>query len=261
MYKRGQEGVSSFGSLAAIVLILIVVVLIAMGFYVGWDKVFSIFDQTPSNVAMKVEACKLTKSSLLSSYCEIGQKPISTTRGKVYASCTYSEVYSQLGSEYQFECSKDYPNLEMKFCLDKKAAIEKSGGKFVAKDYDVNGQTCEVWINPVDQASVDFLWDYMCKLPTASRNAGKVNPTDCNSLNPSVSTTSYDPVDVLGVNGVKIANPTGKVCCAIKRATVAETKCVAAGGQVIEGENCDTSLLLESDFPASTGIVCCKKTA
>ena len=97
MNKRGQE--LSIGTLILIVLGIIVLVLLVLGFSIGWENLFSkigIFQG--SDLSSMVTACKVAVSSKSdASYCEF--KKVKLDDGKVHEiNCQYSNVQSALGS-------------------------------------------------------------------------------------------------------------------------------------------------------------------
>ncbi len=88
--KRGQE--LSIGTTILIALGIIILVLLVLGFSIGWENLFSkigIFQG--SDLSAMVEACKVAvASSSKASYCEF--KNVKLSDGKKMINCEYGEV-------------------------------------------------------------------------------------------------------------------------------------------------------------------------
>jgi len=103
--KRGQE--LSIGTLVLIVLGIIVLVLLVLGFSIGWDKLFNLIGITSgSDLSAMVTACKVAVASQSQvSYCEFKKVKLSDGIAKII-NCEYSEVQNGLGNDKLGECPK-----------------------------------------------------------------------------------------------------------------------------------------------------------
>jgi len=100
--KRGQD--LSIGTLILIVLGIVVLVLLILGFSIGWKDLFAKIGilSGGSNLETVVQACNLHASSkAVSSYCEFKQLTINSKT--VWVNCEYPDVASQI--ENPLECS------------------------------------------------------------------------------------------------------------------------------------------------------------
>lgn len=95
--KRGQE--LSIGTLVLIVLGIVVLVLLILGFSIGWQNLFSkIGITTGSDLSAMVAACKVAAASQSKgSYCEF--KRVKLSSGTLDINCEYTEVESDLGGD------------------------------------------------------------------------------------------------------------------------------------------------------------------
>jgi len=103
--KRGQE--LSIGTLILIVLGIIVLVLLVLGFSMGWSNLFSkvgIFQG--SDLSAMVTACKVAVSSQSKvSYCEF--KSVKFDDGVKKINCEFGAVESSLGNDKLDGCPSD----------------------------------------------------------------------------------------------------------------------------------------------------------
>ncbi len=101
--KRGQE--LSIGTLVLIVLGIIVLVLLVLGFSIGWDKLFSLIGITSgSDLSAMVTACKVAVASQSQvSYCEFKKVKLGDGKSKMI-NCEYSEVQDGLGNDKLAGC-------------------------------------------------------------------------------------------------------------------------------------------------------------
>ena len=129
--KKGQE--LSIGTLVLIVLGVIVLVLLVLGFSIGWENLFSkIGIVQGSDLSAMISACKVAVASQSqSSYCEF--KIISVNSGKEYLNCEDTRVVleNKLSS-----CNTEQVMASVKFCNSLKAADPKIKTK-------VNNGPCE----------------------------------------------------------------------------------------------------------------------
>lgn len=90
MEKKGQE--LSIGTLVLIVLGVIVLVLLVLGFSMGWDNLFSkIGIYSGSDISSMVAACKVAVSTQSKgSYCEF--KNVKVEGGKEFVNCEDSRI-------------------------------------------------------------------------------------------------------------------------------------------------------------------------
>lgn len=97
MEKRGQE--LSIGTLILIVLGIIVLVLLILGFSIGWESLFSkIGIASGSDLSAMVAACKVAAASQSSaSYCEF--KKVKLSDGTKMINCEYKDVEEALGED------------------------------------------------------------------------------------------------------------------------------------------------------------------
>ncbi|MDO8508893.1 MAG: hypothetical protein Q7S27_04380 [Nanoarchaeota archaeon] len=136
MNKRGQE--LSIGTLVLIVLGIIVLVLLVLGFSLGWENLFGkIGIIQGSDLTTMITACKThVATDSKTSYCEF--KKVSLSDGTKEINCEYTEVKAGLGGEELEACSGAIKN---SYCaeveLDEKGEPRKKDDKFIKK---VNGQ-------------------------------------------------------------------------------------------------------------------------
>ncbi len=123
MNKRGQE--LSIGTLVLIVLGVIVLVLLVLGFSMGWQNLFSkIGIYQGSDLSSMVAACKVAVASQSTvSYCEF--KSVRLSDGKKEINCEYNDVEKELGADkLSSRCSTD------NYCTE----VEIKDGQVVKKD-------------------------------------------------------------------------------------------------------------------------------
>lgn len=118
--KRGQE--LSIGTLILIVLGIIVLVLLVLGFSMGWDNLFSkVGIVQGSDLSAMVSACKVAYSSQSSaSYCEF--KEVRFEDGKKQVNCKYELVADNLANE-KMDCPS---GITLQYC--KKTMPNPAGG-------------------------------------------------------------------------------------------------------------------------------------
>lgn len=121
--KRGQE--LSIGTLVLIVLGIIVLVLLVLGFSIGWDNLFRKIGIFQGNdISSVVTACNVAVSSQSQvSYCEF--KKISVDGETEYVNCEDSRVGGQLKSSLSKCDSKFQTDLCNKLNTEK--AIKVNG--------------------------------------------------------------------------------------------------------------------------------------
>lgn len=131
--KRGQE--LSIGTLVLIVLGIIVLVLLILGFSIGWESLFSKIGIFQGNdLASVVTACNLaTSSSSQTSYCEFKKAKINGV--SQYVNCEDSRVADELESKLE-ACNTNIIEAE---CI--KVAKAEKITTTIGKD-SYNGQSC-----------------------------------------------------------------------------------------------------------------------
>ena len=105
MNKRGQE--LSIGTLVLIVLGIIVLVLLILGFSIGWQNLFSkIGIATSSDLSAMVATCKVhAAANDVSSYCEAKSVKLADgTSPKI--SCADDKVAGSAGFGKTLDCNK-----------------------------------------------------------------------------------------------------------------------------------------------------------
>lgn len=133
--KRGQE--LSIGTLVLIVLGIIVLVLLVLGFSIGWDNLFRKIGIFQGNdIASVVTACNVAVSSQSqASYCEF--KKINVDGETEYVNCEDGRVGGQIQSKLN-SCDKEGEDIaEVKYCNELKKRDPKV-------DTSVNQFPCKV---------------------------------------------------------------------------------------------------------------------
>ena len=104
--KKGQE--LSIGTLILIVLGVIVLVLLVLGFSIGWQNLFSkIGIASGSDLSAMVATCKVAVASQSQgSYCEF--KKVRLSDGTKEINCEYQEVEAGLDSGKLAACNVKY---------------------------------------------------------------------------------------------------------------------------------------------------------
>ena len=104
--KKGQE--LSIGTLVLIILGVIVLVLLVLGFSIGWENLFSkIGIVQGSDLSAMVSSCKVAVASQSQgSYCEF--KKVKLSDGTKEINCEYSEVQNELGEQKLTACNVKY---------------------------------------------------------------------------------------------------------------------------------------------------------
>lgn len=132
--KRGQE--LSIGTLVLIVLGIIVLVLLVLGFSIGWDNLFRKIGIFQGNdIASVVTACNVAVSSQSqASYCEF--KKISVDGNTEYVNCEDGRVGGQLQGKLNSCDRTGEETATVKFCNGLKTRDPKVKTK-------VNSNPCE----------------------------------------------------------------------------------------------------------------------
>jgi len=138
--KKGQE--MSVATLVLIVIGIVVLVMLILGFSMGWTNLWSkinIFGGG-SNVETVVQACKISASSGSTySYCSEFKKV--TIDGKTqYINCQDSRV---AGIENPLDCGKDAAASAKKYCTDLMMAAKTDTAKNAVLEIVVNSNTCK----------------------------------------------------------------------------------------------------------------------
>ncbi|MCX8158928.1 MAG: hypothetical protein N3D20_01405 [Candidatus Pacearchaeota archaeon] len=130
--KKGQE--MSVTTLILIVLGVIVLVILVLGFSIGWDTIFGKLKFAPGDVQALQKACIMyAEQDFNIDYCQF--RKIKTDSGTEYMNCEDKRVKP---SGAQIDCTKlsgDYTR--DKYC----EYLKKSKEKDISKIY-VNGELC-----------------------------------------------------------------------------------------------------------------------
>jgi len=147
MSKRGQSEGMGLGTILALIVGGVAVVLIIIGFSMGADKVFSLLGFAPDDLNSAAIACSsyAGEPSLALSYCQYRELTIDNQKQWVNCNHIYVKAETSLGTGkagYNIQtCEVD----EKEYCEILKAKTGYDG-----KDY-VNGNTCVYWGVPVGE--------------------------------------------------------------------------------------------------------------
>jgi len=131
--KKGQE--MSVATLLLIVLGLVIVVLVILGFSMGWSGLLekiNIFKPS-SNIDDLMNNCNLALTQP-GAFCEF--KAVTLNGTSQYVNCQDSRIAGSLGGSAPSSCNENTPKM---FCGSLTA-----GNRNVSKTV-VNGQLCSVW--------------------------------------------------------------------------------------------------------------------
>jgi hypothetical protein len=140
--RKGQE--LSIGTLILIVLGIIVLVLLVLGFSIGWDKLFSTVGiSTGSDLSTLEAACKVALSTQSkTSFCEF--KKVEVNGENIQVNCEYSKI--DLGGEtLSGGCGIKYDSIVLKGVKPALRDCTSTDGKnIVGEECKCGTATCNV---------------------------------------------------------------------------------------------------------------------
>ena len=139
MSKRGQ-GLSS-ETLIITVIAAIVLVLVIVGFTVGWDKIIGLFKKTDIDITLLSENCEIAAGQGPAGFCA-NKLMISS---KTYVNCPYA--IEKLGVKIDSQ-QPAWDELTSAKSICEKLKLEQ-GDSYDSAKYNVNDKTCKDWIAQV----------------------------------------------------------------------------------------------------------------
>ncbi|MFH1802184.1 MAG: hypothetical protein ABH864_01900 [archaeon] len=209
--KKGQD--LSIGTLILIVLGTVVLVLLVLGFTMGWDKLWdriNIFGGG-STVSEFGSRCSILLSQGAPGkydFCYQFEE-VTISDEKQYVNCIYGPIRSAYGGT-AFDCEDDEVNTEIgKIC-------EKMDDKD-RKDTLINGATCHTHFSTVynndgeEIEDPDKSFEDLCKEKNTNRILEMVEATTEGECPPKEGTTP--PTPGTKITTINKAPPEGKICC------------------------------------------------